>query len=92
MKKPIKINVTTRSYRVIYDIYREGGHNVHVNIIQGDFIFYDWKENGWKEFSRKEHDLRMRGFRKVNHEFDYLNLYVTYKCKKKRITLTMALS
>lgn len=65
---------------------------MHLNIIQGDFIFYDWKENSWKDLSRKEHELRLQGFRKVNQEFDYLNMYVTYKRKKKRITLTMALS
>lgn len=65
---------------------------MHINVIKGDFIFYDWVANSWQDFSRKEHEIRIQGFRKVNQEFDYLNMYVTYKRKKKRITLTMALS
>ena len=65
---------------------------MHLNIIQGDVIFYDWKENSWEELKRKEHELRLQRFRKVTQEFDFLNMYVTYKRKKKRITLTMALS
>ena len=65
---------------------------MHINIIKGDFVFYDWKEKSWEDFNRKEHEVRLQGFRKVNQEYDYLNMYVVYKRKKKRITLTMALS
>lgn len=64
---------------------------MHLNITQGHFIFFDWKKDSWKEFQRKEHELRMQGFRKVNHEFEFQDFFVTYKRKKRRVVLTMAL-
>ena len=64
---------------------------MHLNIVSGDFIFKEWDENGWELFKKKEHELRMQGFRKTNTDFDALNMYITYKRKKKRIVLTMLL-
>lgn len=64
---------------------------MHLNMIQGDFIFHYWKDNAWRDFRRKENELRKQGFRKVNQEFEFQELYMTYKRKKKRVTLTMAL-
>jgi hypothetical protein len=65
---------------------------MHLNQIKGDYIFYDWKENAWKEFKKKEHELRLQGFRKINKEYGHQDLYITYKNKEKRIMLTMVLS
>lgn len=64
---------------------------MHISIIRGDFIFHQWEDEDFKAFHRKENELRKQGFRKVNQDYDYLNMYVTYKRKKKRITLTMAM-
>lgn len=64
----------------------------HLNIVQGDFVFADWDRNGWSDFKKKEHELRVQGFRKVEREFDSQNMYETYRKKKKRVTLTMMLS
>lgn len=65
---------------------------MHLNMIPGDFIFYEWKECAWKDFHKKENELRQQGFRKVNQDFEFQELCVIYKKKKRRITLTMALS
>ncbi len=62
-----------------------------ISVVRGDLIFLQW-ENGIEEFRKKEHQLRLLGFRKVEHDFDFLNIYVTYKLKKKRIILTILLS
>lgn len=64
---------------------------MYLNIVRGNFTFCAWHENGWKDLQKKEHELRLQGYRKVNQDFDYLNMYVTYKRKKKRIVLTMLL-
>jgi hypothetical protein len=63
----------------------------HVNQIQGDYIFFEWKEHAWKQFRKKEHELRLQGFRKVDQEFGFQDLYITYKHKDRRVMVTMAL-
>lgn len=63
-----------------------------LDIVPGDFIFSDWEDSGWKDLSKMEHELRIQGFRKVGQEFSSQNMYVTYKKKKKLVTLTMMLS
>jgi hypothetical protein len=65
---------------------------LNLNITFGDFLFCEWDKFGWKHFKGIEHHLRMLGFRKVERSFDDLNMFVTYKRKKKRITITMLLS
>lgn len=65
---------------------------MHMNIIKGDYVFHDWKENAWKEFKKKENELRSKGFRKINQDYGFQDLYITYKFKKKTVMLTMALS
>jgi hypothetical protein len=65
---------------------------MHINMVRGNFLFCDWKENGWNDFRKKEYEIRRQGYRKVEHEYDSLNQYVTYKRKKKRVVLTMLLS
>lgn len=64
---------------------------IHINIVRGDFRFAEWEENGWKDFNKKVHELRVLGYRKINREHDYLNYYEYYRRKGKRkiITLTM---
>jgi hypothetical protein len=63
--------------------------NMHINMVRGDLKFHEWDENGWKRFKTKEHELRLNGWRKCNQEHDYLNMYTTYKKKRKQVTLTM---
>ncbi|PKR83506.1 hypothetical protein [Heyndrickxia camelliae] len=63
--------------------------NLHLNIVRGDYKFYEWEDDGWKKFREKEHELRMNGWRKCNQDDDYLNRYFTYKRKRKKVTLTM---
>lgn len=57
-----------------------------------DYVFCDWKEDGWKSFKKREHELRKQGFRKVEQEHCLQDMCVTYKRKKQRITLVMLLS
>jgi hypothetical protein len=65
--------------------------NMHLNIVKGDFRFAEWEEDGWKDFRKKVHELRVSGYRKVGQEYDFLNYYEYYKKKgnKEVITITM---
>lgn len=67
------------------------GEKIYLNMVDGDFIFKEWEEDGWKKFNKKIHELRVLGFRKINQEYDYLNIYEYYRKKgsKKVITVTM---
>jgi hypothetical protein len=64
--------------------------NMHINIVPGDFIFAQWKEDGWKKFKKQVHELRRQGYRKIDQEHGYLNYYEYYRKKgsKKIITVT----
>lgn len=65
--------------------------NIHINITQGDYIFAEWEDEDWKEFSKQVHELRKQGYRKINANNDYQNYYEFYrkKGKKKVVTVTM---
>ena len=66
--------------------------NMHINIVRGDFKFKEWEEDGWKKFDKKVHELRKKGFRKINQEFSMNGDYFEYyrqKGKRKVITVTM---
>ena len=64
---------------------------MHIDYTKGDFVFTSWKEDGYKNFKRKIHELRCLGYRKINQEDDFLNHYEYYrrKGKKKVITVTL---
>ncbi|MFJ8531187.1 hypothetical protein [Bacillus sp. NPDC094106] len=64
---------------------------IHINITKGDFIFAEWKDEDWKLFKKKVHELRLNGYRKVDEFHDFLNFYQVYKKgkSKKRVTVTM---
>lgn len=63
----------------------------HISIIQGDFVFYGWKENAAKEARKKEHTLRTQGYRKVNQFVEGQEMYTVYRKKKKFVTVTFAM-
>ncbi|HDR7922666.1 TPA: hypothetical protein QCY49_000651 [Bacillus paranthracis] len=64
---------------------------IHINVTEGDFIFAEWKDEDWKRFKKKVHELRVNGYRKVNEFNDFLNSYQVYRKgkSKKRVTVTM---
>lgn len=66
--------------------------NIHINMVQGNFIFREWEEYGWKSFNKQVNQLRSRGYRKIDQEHamngDYFEYY-RKKGKKKVVTLTM---
>ena len=67
---------------------------MHIDYTKGDFVFTSWKEDGYKNFKRKIHELRCLGYRKINQEYDFLNCYEYYrrKGKKKVIIVTLMMS
>lgn len=64
---------------------------MHINITRGDFIFAAWKDDSWKKFHKKVHELRLQGYRKVNQHHDYLNFYQMYKKKKSKKTIVVTI-
>lgn len=65
--------------------------NMHVNIVQGDFVFPAWEKGSLKKYNKKVHELRVAGYRKIDQEHDCLNYYEYYrrKGKKKVVTVTI---
>lgn len=68
--------------------------NMHLSITKGDFIFASWEEGADKAYRKKIHELRCAGYRKIDTEHDFLNIYEYYrrKGKKKVITVTIMCS
>ena len=66
--------------------------NMHISIVKGDYVFQEWKEDGWEMFRKQVQLLREQGFRKIGQEYamngDYFEYY-RQKGKKKVVTVTM---
>lgn len=63
---------------------------MHIYIVQGDFTYPMWEDGAYDEYRRKIHELRIKGYRKIDESRDSLNFYEYYrrKGKKKVITVT----
>lgn len=55
----------------------------HVNIVEGDFIFYAWKEDEDKRLKETVNELRSLGYEYKESEHDYLNEYRIFENKKQ---------
>ena len=68
--------------------------NVHINLVQGDFVFASWEKEANKQYRKKVHELRVAGYRKINTDHGPLNVYEHYRRKgsKKIITVTIMCS
>lgn len=64
---------------------------MHIDVVKGDYIFDEGAENGWKNFKKKVHELRMQGYRYIGHEHGYLDYHEYYrkKGKKKIVIVTL---
>lgn len=62
---------------------------IQVTMVAGDEQFMEWESDAWGDLSKREHELRVARYRKVEQYSDYMNSYVVYKKKKKRVMLTL---
>lgn len=65
---------------------------MHLNIVQGDFIFYAWKDNEEERLELKQQEIEGLGYKLIEEEYDYLNCYMTYRNsegEEKVITICM---
>ncbi len=51
---------------------------MHMLISKGDFIYNQWDENGYNNFSKKIHELRVNGYRKVEQDYSPLDFKELY--------------
>ncbi|MEW5569643.1 hypothetical protein [Rossellomorea marisflavi] len=59
-----------------------------MNIISGDYVFSICEPEDFKKCNKLVHELRMKGFRKVNHEFSFQDQYEHYKKGKEFVIVT----
>jgi len=64
---------------------------MHINIVQGDYIFASWKDGEAKKYRKKIHELRCSGYRKIGVEYDFLNMYEHYRRKRKKKIITVTI-
>ena len=60
---------------------------------KGDYIYHDWEDESLKEMSLKFKELQDLGYKCVNADMDYMNMYSYYKNDKgEKITVTLLCS
>lgn len=62
---------------------------MHVNMVQGDFIYAQWLDEDMREFEKKKKELVSKGFEKVGVSGEFQDAYFTYRKEKEEIVLTI---
>mgnify|MGYP003369141926 CR=1 FL=1 len=77
--------------RIMLLSYKRGLSIMHILMSKGDFIYNQWDKDGYNNFSKKIHELRVNGYRKVDQDFGFLDYHEYYKKKGKKKIITVTL-
>lgn len=63
---------------------------IHVNMVEGDYVFKEWDIESFKAMYEKFKELEELGYKMVNEEPSHLNVYFHFEkegCEKIVVTL-----